>query len=218
MTQRNNKINLSKKGSVEDAANALKQSQEGGKAGEDTGGGTTEDQGEKKPGESQTGTAGSEGAEAGQAGEGSEGGEQSGGSQEGGKAGEEDHGAGLEDLSDEVVEEIPTPVPDDAACEKFAKQLVKSPAHLEAFRKTLAIADSIVKSQSQGPLKTAEELQSENYLRLVNKYGKDFVTAERGTNKAYYSRKAWNGMKNKQGWAEVKRTMPEAAQASQTEK
>lgn len=221
MSSNKNKTGGTGKGSVEDAAKAVKRSQEGGTSGESQESGGTEDQGgEQKSGEEQpqdeAGGAGSEGdTKPGEAGAGTES-AGAGESQESASGEEKKPDKDLEDLSKEESEETDMPVPDAAACEKFAKQLAKSPAHLESFRNTLAMADAMVSEKNKGPKKTVEEMETANYLRLVDTYGKDFVTAARGTNKGYYSRKAWNAMKNKRGWIEVTKAMPEAAKAEGT--
>jgi hypothetical protein len=120
-------------------------------------------------------------------------------------------GANLVDLSNEPSsdEGVAIPAPSESQCAEFAKALANSPEHYEAFKKTLAAADAIIAERARGPRKTLAELETDNYNRLVAKYGKDFVTAKKGTNSGYYSRKTWNAMKNKRGWVEVTKTMPE---------
>lgn len=74
-----------------------------------------------------------------------------------------------------------------------------------ACRKVIKRADEI-KAGNVAPAK----MSSEVYDRLVKKYGKDFVTAQKGTNTTYFSRRTFSAMSgNKQGWKEVSQVMPE---------
>lgn len=57
---------------------------------------------------------------------------------------------------------------------------------------------------------SVEEMASINYNRLVSQYGKDFVTAQKGSNKQYFSRHSWVQMpKDKYGWTEITTPLPE---------
>lgn len=57
---------------------------------------------------------------------------------------------------------------------------------------------------------SVEEMASINYNRLVSQYGKDFVTAQKGSNKQYFSRHSWVQMPNdKYGWVEITTPLPE---------
>lgn len=221
-----------KPGTVEDAAKALKESQNGGspedkkegddKAGEDNppGAGTDGDSPEGQDnsnvgaGDDNTGT-GPEGeqppAETPPAMPPIET-----GANAGDNLGPESQNGGSPEVKDRVEEpkEMTTPVPDAEACKEFGERLSNSPAHLEAFRETIAIADRLIAERNAAPKKTLEEMEVVNYQRLVNQYGKDFVTAKRGTNKGYFSRKAWNAMKQKRGWEEIVKTMPEVQEAA----
>ncbi len=86
-------------------------------------------------------------------------------------------------------------------------------------RKIIAVADSKAKQKNKtAPVVTKDddELTAAMHLRNVKKYGKDFVTAKRGTNQMYFTRAAWNSMgKNKQGWVEQTKEMPEAKKATE---
>lgn len=205
------KDNPVKKGTVEEASKVLEESQ---KAGEGAG----EDKPEEEQGEDQENKG--DGKDGGESKEGQEGGA----GEDKGDEGDNDEGKGEgeekgdEDLEEEdpKKEEIPTPVPNAEQIEHSAAFMAENPDLLEACRQTVARAEQIIAEREKGPKKSAEELAGENHARLVKTYGKDFVTAAKGNNRGYYSRAAWNQMKNKRGWVEVTETMPEL-QAGQTE-
>lgn len=107
------------------------------------------------------------------------------------------------------------PIPTAKQIQDSAEMLAKNPDLLEAFKNTIAVAEQIIADRDQPVKLTADELKAENHARIVATYGKDFVTAKKGNNKGYYSRKSWNQMgKNKMGWTEVTEVMPEVAQAA----
>lgn len=77
-------------------------------------------------------------------------------------------------------------------------------------RRVVARAEELEAERNRPIPKTIPEMEADNYARLQQKYGKDFVTAERKKNTKYFSRMTWNSMgNNKQGWKEVTKTMPE---------
>lgn len=178
------------KGTIEDAAKALKDNQEGTDSSEETTEEeTTEDQLEQETSREEQ-PEGKIGTECDQ-----QGSEQS-------KPGP----TSSEETTGEVF------VPTETEIKAFAQRLADNPHQLAAFRRTLTMAESIIKDQAKGPRKSPEEMAAINFQALVNTYGKDFVTAKKGTNNKYFSRKAWNGMgKNKNGWSEVTKEMPEVA-------
>jgi hypothetical protein len=175
-------------------------------------------------GEGENGSAGQGAGENGDtnAGEGNNGG--TGNSGEGAGEGESEgdgkgeEGEGEDDEEDQEEEDDDdysgdVNVPTDEQIEHSAQVMAKNADLLDACRKTVARAEQIVKEREQGTKKTVEELAAANYQRLVDTYGKDFVTARKGNNRGYYSRKAWNQMKNKRGWEEVTPNMPELQEA-----
>lgn len=195
------------------AAGPETKNQEGG-SGQEGAGAEGENKGDQG-GSDNTGT-GENGGEGGNGeGAGQTGGEGGGTSQEGGDKSDEGSGEGSNEEEDEDQEDtIPTPVPNAEQIEHSAQFMAVNPDLLDACRRTIARAEQIVREREQGTKKTADELAAEAHERLVKVYGKDFVTAAKGKNRAYYSRNAWNQMKNKRGWAEVTPTMPELQEGS----
>lgn len=188
------------KGSVEDAANVLKTSQQEKDSagtgdtkateGNASDPGPGESGGQEKPAEDLQPSAGEAGTESGD---------------QDTKAGEEPAGEPSQ----------PYPVPTAKQIEDSAQMLAVNPELLEAFRNTLSRADEIVEERNQPAKKTVEELRADNHEKLVAIYGKDFVTAKKGNNRGYYSRLSWNKMgKNHLGWTEITDVMPEVAQAA----
>lgn len=188
-----------KPGTIEDAANALKMNAEGGgpdgeqsEGGEQSkadagqeGGENAEEVNEVKP-EEQSGESKGEGQGEGQSEtENAEEGEQS----------EQKH----------LI-----PVPNAEEIEHSAQYMAEHHELFEACKKTVERARAIIAERNAPPKLSIEDLAAANYDRIVQKYGKDFVTAQKGNNKKYFTRRAWNNLgKNKQGWAEITKVMPE---------
>ena len=104
------------------------------------------------------------------------------------------------------------PVPNEEQIEMSAQHMVENPDLFDACQRTVDRARAIIAERNAEPKLTVEQMEQKNYDRLVATYGKDFVTAKKGTNQGYFSRKSWNAMgKNKRGWAEVTKEMPEVA-------
>ncbi len=117
----------------------------------------------------------------------------------------------------EAVEEGPAivPLPTEEQIEGMTNMLAANPAHIPVMEKCILKAKQIVAAKAAGTPQTAEEKEAAYYAKLVRLYGKDFVTAKRGNNSGFFSRKTWNMMgKDKKGWAEVTKAMPEVAEAA----
>lgn len=120
-----------------------------------------------------------------------------------------------ESESPKVDNEDPWPIPTAEQIEEYAKKIASNTDQLDAIRQVLKRAEEIASIPNTPVKMTAEDLKAANHTRLVATYGKDFVTARKGNNKQYYTRKSWSQMgKGKMGWTEVTETMPEVAQAA----
>lgn len=108
------------------------------------------------------------------------------------------------ELNPVPVAEVPT----GEDIEKTAAYLADNPEKIKEGETLIARAKEIIAQRNQPAAKTTAELETEAYDRIVRKYGKDFVTANRGTSQKYFTRTQWVGMgKNKQGWVEVPPTL-----------
>jgi hypothetical protein len=91
-----------------------------------------------------------------------------------------------------------------------AEYLANNEAELVKFETLVKEARAIITERNKPKPLSVEEMEGINYQRLVDRYGKDFVTAKKGNQQTYFTRKSWIALgANRNGWVEVTPEHPE---------